>query len=1059
MHLQEKIFLRERRKLEKEAAVSKRSLFGLNSALLVLFLLVSPLLGCDTGGVTLLGCDNDKECPQGRICENGVCIRGERVPTPVVPEGCTPGEGGGEGCAEGEICYPTADGRGQCAPKVCANSGECPDGWSCVGGTCAPDSCSDDTHCPHGWSCTGNVCIPQSCANDNGCPGDLVCNEAGKCVVCDPDTHNGCTAANPVCLPTSNGQGQCMPEGSCNSDTQCPGVCVNGRCVVCDPGTGRGCDAGAGESCRSTGDGQGECVRPCNPQTQEGCTGSEVCLPTGAGGVGECHAEGRCLLDNPTSNPGWGCVAGYQCQDSMDTPNGVGICLPVDCNAPDMECPPGWTCSATGTCIPDTCNSDTQCPGVCVNGRCVVCDPLTDRGCDTDNGETCRVTADGQGICALENCDNHNQCPDEWSCIGGTCTPDSCTDDNQCPSGWTCEVGACIPGNCTDRSQCPNGWSCVGNVCLPDSCNNDDGCPGSWVCSNGECVVCDLDSHNGCPGSEVCLPTGAGEVGECHPHGSCLLDEPDSCDPPYQCQNSMYTPPGVGTCVPATCNPNSHPGDCPPDWECRDPFDTGTGICVPLECTPGVDAECPDQWICEDLGNTGTGTCVGDFYYEGNTGLSNTVLPLAWTNGRLVIATTAGTGSGSSSTVAFFNPREGSTAHSTNLSLVGNVGPMTGLATMGNSGRVVMTHQNRVSVVHETGNGGVGFVSETRASDCTTSQTPLSNHAFNYGPTLLSIGNNDGSGAWRFVVPVNDNGGYDHNDHRLLAYLPFGSTGSGSTSSANCILTTGFPWGPVAPLVWAPTPSSSTQNIVYIRKEHNNVHSIVLREWDNANSTWLSHIGLFEFPKFTDMVGIAVDRENVWATVYADGSSVLSRQSRTNLTLRALLTESVDTTSPPALDADGSAYVVVRLNCTPPCSYELQRHLSDVTGNNAAETPHASGSLGQSSHAPVGSPILGEPVGNNPAEVYVVTTDGTVYAFRADNLQPLWTQGLAINVSPTAQPVLKGNRLWLVSTNGQVRSVLVNSNGLSRSARWPKMHRDNCNSNSHLTTPDLPSCF
>jgi hypothetical protein len=103
----------------------------------------------------------------------------------------------------------------------------------------------------------------------------------------------------------------------------------------------------------------------------------------------------------------------------------------------------------------------------------------------------------------------------------------------------------------------------------------------------------------------------------------------------------------------------------------------------------------------------------------------------------------------------------------------------------------------------------------------------------------------------------------------------------------------------------------------------------------------------------------------------------------------------------------------------------------------------------------VGSPLLGHPGGTSqdsasPAEVYVVTTTGTVQAFDTTTatLEPRWVQNLGIRISPTAQPVLVGSTLWVVSSSGEVRGVQVNSNGLSRSAQWPKAFRDNCNSSS-----------
>ena len=207
-------------------------------------------------------------------------------------------------------------------------------------------------------------------------------------------------------------------------------------------------------------------------------------------------------------------------------------------------------------------------------------------------------------------------------------------------------------------------------------------------------------------------------------------------------------------------------------------------------------------------------------------------------------------------------------------------------------------------------------------------------------------------------------------------------------------------------------------------------------------------------------------------------------------------------TSPVALDTEGHAYAVVR---TGDNSYTLMRFLGDsepqldarhkcLVGNDImcskswhfcmgleSREPGADGLCvpRPDSHsfpfedAPVGSPLLGEPLGDAPAEVYVVTTTGTVRAFRTgpqrpkyeylalyppiDRLALLWEENLGVRISPTAQPVLKGDTLWVVGIRGEVRGIQVDSNGLSRTAHWPKAFRDNCNTSSY--SADIPSCF
>ena len=167
-------------------------------------------------------------------------------------------------------------------------------------------------------------------------------------------------------------------------------------------------------------------------------------------------------------------------------------------------------------------------------------------------------------------------------------------------------------------------------------------------------------------------------------------------------------------------------------------------------------------------------------------------------------------------------------------------------------------------------------------------------------------------------------------------------------------------------------------------------------------------------------------------------------------------------TSPAVVDSLGHAYVVVDTTPhwpeTTPHVYELRRIAPD--DNHSAVRVSLPGGVA----GPVGSPILGQPLGESPAEIYVVTTQGTVLAFSV-TMELLWTLELGMPVSATAQPVLTGNVLWIVGTRGEVRALRVGSNGLNRQAPWPKAFRDNCNTSSRQSTPDsaspfaLPNCF
>jgi len=543
---------------------------------------------------------------------------------------------------------------------------------------------------------------------------------------------------------------------------------------------------------------------------------------------------------------------------------------------------------------------------------------------------------------------------------------------------------------------------------------------GFWGCDVGRILIetCTLGEDASCPAGQVCEATPVSSAGQ----GICVPGErdgdrllPGKCNP--GCPEGQRCLPTEGECVPESCTDATH---CPSDWTCRQ------GQCVPDSCTQND--ECPPGWLCQQ------GQCAqgGGMVVEANTDLYGAVMPLAWTNGHLVIGTSqAGVGD----RISFFNPSNGAISSSAPL------GSLTGLATLGDSGRVAFTSTHRISTLDSSGQ----FVSPNRGTDCLSGQAPLSAKAsFPYGPTVISMGNNDGGGNWRFAVPVLDNTGYREDENRLLAYFPPGTTGS---SAGHCWQTEGFPWGAVTPLVMLPDSA-----LIFVRRIADFDYWISRRSWNNNTSTWSGWDTRPFLINSSGVISIAADSQSFWATIQAGSATTLIRSPNVGGEMGFLT--SVHSVSPVALDVSGNAYVVV-MSAFPDMDYEIRLYPAGLRTGYMA--PLHTATLGQKTHAPVGSPILGQPRPGSPAEVYVVTTGGTVHAFLADTLTPLWTRTLLnrtgqqpMSIAPTAQPVLKGDRLWVMGTQGELRSVLVNSDGLSQSAQWPRMHRDNCNSNSHF---------
>jgi hypothetical protein len=416
-----------------------------------------------------------------------------------------------------------------------------------------------------------------------------------------------------------------------------------------------------------------------------------------------------------------------------------------------------------------------------------------------------------------------------------------------------------------------------------------------------------------------------------------------------------------------------------------------------------------------------------------------TTLPLAWTGGHVVIGmTNAASGSGY---VYFYNPVDGTLSNSE------NVGPLSGLATLGDSGRVAITTlestsgmKARASVVGTDGR----FVDSNRNTDCVRGENTVpANAILNRGLALLSLGNGDGTGDWRFVVPMNTGSPANTRDRYIMAYAPYESTGN---ASSNCKRGQDLLWN----VITSPVVLSTAEALVL--RDYSGIHP-EKQKWNG--SSW-DQIENFQFSNsaLKSVTSVAAGAQRFWATAtYASVSADVLENGLIEEVGKVTPYSNAGSFGAVALDASSRAYVVVApLGSS---TYELRRYNNPTDLGVITSKP-----LNKS--APVGSPILGHPISGNAAdaEVYVITTDGTVYGFNAGTMEPLWTQSLSITISPKAQPLLKGNRLWVIGTNGELRTLTVKSNGLHRTAYWPKMYRDNCNSSSHLSTYEtLPSCF
>lgn len=453
--------------------------------------------------------------------------------------------------------------------------------------------------------CRGDTCY--ACDADDGVDEDpcavggtgRICAQS-RCVLCNPETHNGCGDDTPACLVADGGPG----------------------CFPCKPGSNYGCDGGVCLAAEGTDGGLG-CAR-CDPTRTEACTAETEGCERNPGCSDEapwCDADGaRCVV----CLPGDGAVdTGCAIESPICLADGVSntcaVCDPADHRGCDR---PGVRFCADGGSRCEACTNDDHCDdGVCVQGPmgnvCRACDPSRPEKtcsaelpiCDDEEPYECR-SCRGDGDCGAHyapflcregRCD---LCPCDPGCDGDNCEP--------CP-------GFCDPEDC----------ACV-DCMLDDHCN-PQGAPGApRVCHERQCKACNPDTGDGCEQGELCLPSLNGgapslDQGQEEEPGQGEGAE-DAAPTAYECRGCMlhaecggaqsprrpfcrFDADSIGRCV-ETCdcacdNDGAAPISrcqivgcecvaCESDDQCRALGDAGryclSGPCVP--CQPSDDRTC-----------------------------------------------------------------------------------------------------------------------------------------------------------------------------------------------------------------------------------------------------------------------------------------------------------------------------------------------------------------------------------------------------------------------------------------------------------------------------------
>lgn len=329
----------------------------------IVLIVVNSLASGEVTAPTSIPCTTAPDCPTGYYCSSfKQCIANGRCQ-------------GNNDCFVGQYCVDS-----YCVE--CTRNEQCPAGSTCIDGRCSLMIC-DRQNCPNGFYCdiipSSDVflCQPQTCLINTDCPGTKIC-VSGNCIT--PGTacqrsvecyHGALQCINGLCL-------------QCQTDSDCPGYCVDGVCVSgCDPG----CPSGtlcAGVNCCP---GTSPCGNFC--QTSRECSGD---CPFCAEGVCTCKGKD---VGSPCSENG-------ECQ-SIICRNGICQGKRAECIMGNNDCPPDKSYCIEGYCssspIGQFCGN---CPPdlYCVNNKCQSNPGGLGAGCNDTSDCVMGLGCSG-GVCLL----------------------------------------------------------------------------------------------------------------------------------------------------------------------------------------------------------------------------------------------------------------------------------------------------------------------------------------------------------------------------------------------------------------------------------------------------------------------------------------------------------------------------------------------------------------------------------------------------------------------------------------------------------------------------------
>jgi len=115
--------------------------------------------------------------------------------------------------------------------------------------------------------------------------------------------------------------------------------------------------------------GPGDCSTDADCVRDGGSTGGTMICDSAPSSYCYCYGAMICVVGCRTNAD---CSSGQACNPSHSCQN--------TCVAGDGKCPANFSCGASGFCQQNSCTSDSECSGFCVNGWCYqtlgTCEPI-----------------------------------------------------------------------------------------------------------------------------------------------------------------------------------------------------------------------------------------------------------------------------------------------------------------------------------------------------------------------------------------------------------------------------------------------------------------------------------------------------------------------------------------------------------------------------------------------------------------------------------------------------------------------------------------------------------